>query len=344
MKTSRSTNRRRPAVAWLTVGYSIAVTFSIIVALNFGAAHLDHLWHVLLHPNDGAFAAERDILWQIRIPRIITALFIGAALGVAGVMAQGAVNNPLAEPAILGTSAGAAFGVLIGLLFNLATIGSISAIVFGIVGGVAASFITFYLSKSRDGQASVVLIIVGIAVSASISAFVGITTSMVSRPDARSVSFWTWGSLALTTNDNLKVLIPIVIAGVVIAWAFAPRLDLLSLGDSTARNIGLDPRRVRRVAIFTLSILVAASVSTVGFIAFLGLAAPHIGRLGFGPRHRPLVLHSALIGSLILLVADTGARTLAAPQELPIGLITALIGAPILILLVRRNLELWRQQ
>lgn len=317
---------------------------SIVLALNFGAADVDHLWQVLLHSSSDAFAAERDIVWQIRIPRIITALCVGAALGVAGVMAQGAVNNPLAEPAILGTSAGAAFAVLVGLLFNIATIGSINAIAFGVVGGVIASFITFYLSKSSAGQASVVLVIVGIAVSASISALVGITTSMISRPDARSVSFWTWGSLALTTNDNLKLLIPVVIAGVVGAWLMAPRLDLLSLGDSTARNIGLDPRRTRLVAIFILAILVAACVSTVGSIAFLGLAAPHIGRLGFGPRHRPLVLHSALIGSLMLLLADTGARTLVAPQELPIGLITALVGAPILIVLVRRNLELWRQE
>jgi iron complex transport system permease protein len=317
---------------------------AIVVAMNFGASHLDHLWHVLVHPSDTQFLSERNILWQIRVPRILTALCVGAALGSAGVMAQGAVNNPLAEPAILGTSAGSAFGVLIGLLFNLTSIGSIGAIGFGIVGGVAASFLTFYLSKSHHRQSPVALIIIGIAVSASLSALVGLTTAMISRPDARSVSFWTWGSLALTTNENLRVLIPIVVIGILIAWYFAPQLDLLSLGDSTARNIGLDPRRSRLLAVFALSILVAVSVSTVGTIAFLGLAAPHIGRLGFGPRHRPLVLHSALIGALILLLADTGARTLAAPQELPIGLITALIGAPVLIFLVRRNLEIWREQ
>lgn len=337
-------SRFKYTTGWLTLGYFFALGLAIFVALNFGAAQLDHLWQVLLHPSDTTYLVDRDILWQIRIPRVITALCIGAALGAAGVMAQGAVNNPLAEPAILGTSAGAALGVLIGLLFNIATIGSISAILFGVIGGVCASFLTFYLSKSREGQGSIVLIIVGIAVSASISAIVGIATSMVSRPDARSVSFWTWGSLALTTNENLKILLPIVSAGLLVAWFFAPQLDLLSLGDTTARNIGLDPRKARRVAIFALAILVAASVSSVGTIAFLGLAAPHIGRLGFGPRHRPLVLHSALIGALILLLADTGARTLAAPQELPIGLITALIGAPVLVILVRRNLDVWRQQ
>ena len=329
---------------WLTVGYLFALAISIFIALNFGAAHLEHLWQVFFHPASQSFADEQNILWQIRIPRILTALFIGAALGAAGVMAQGACNNPLAEPAILGTSAGAAFGVLVGLLFNLATIGSLVAIIFGVTGGVIASFMTLSLAKAREGQASVVLIIVGIAVSATISALVGITTSMISRPDARSVSFWTWGSLALTTGENLKLLIPAVAMGILLAWLFAPQLDILSLGDSTARHIGLDPRIARRIAILCLGLLVAVSVSTVGTIAFLGLAAPHIGRLGFGPRHRPLVLHSALIGALILLLADTGARTLAAPQELPIGLITALIGAPILIFLVRRNSDVWRNQ
>lgn len=328
---------------WLVGVYILTLVISILISLGVGAAHLDHLWQVLLHPQSMTYASDHNILWQIRIPRILTALCVGAALGAAGVMAQGACNNPLAEPAILGTSAGAAFGVLTGLLLNVVAIGSLGAIVFGVIGGLAASFLTFYLAKTREGQASVVLIIVGIAVSATVSALVGITTSMVVRPDARSVSFWTWGSLALTTGKDLWILLPVVAGGIALAWFMAPQLDLLSLGDSTARHIGMDPIRSRRLALIALSVLVAASVSTVGTIAFLGLAAPHIARLGFGPRHQPLVLHSSLIGAIILLLADTAARSVAAPRELPIGLITALIGAPILIVLVRRNLEVWRQ-
>lgn len=324
--------------------YLLILIASIALALNVGAAHLDHLFSVLVHPQDMTFASDHNILWQIRIPRILTALFVGAALGAGGVMAQGACNNPLAEPAILGTSAGAAFGVLIGVLFNVVSIGSWSAIIFGIAGGLTASLLTFYLARTRDGQASILLIIVGIAVSATVSALVGLTTSMVSRADARSVSFWTWGSLALTTDKDLWILAPVVIAGIGFAWLVAPQLDLLSLGDATARHIGIDPVKARRYALIALSVLVAGAVSTVGTIAFLGLAAPHIARLGFGPRHRPLVLHASLCGAIILLLADTAARTVAAPNELPIGLITALIGAPILIVLVRRNLDVWRAQ
>jgi iron complex transport system permease protein len=316
---------------------------AIVLSISVGAAHLDHLWNVFFHPASTQFASEHDILWQIRIPRIVTALFVGAALGAAGVMAQGACNNPLAEPAILGTSAGAALGVVVGLLFNLATIGSVSAVVFGVAGGLAVSLFTFSMARSRDGHSSIALIIVGIAASATVSAIVGLVTSMVSRADARSVSFWTWGSLALTSTHDLWILAPISMVGIALAWWMAPTLDLLSLGDSTARHLGIDPVRTRRMALIALSILVSAAVSTVGTIAFLGLAAPHIARLGFGPRHRPLVLHSALSGAIILLLADTAARTVASPRELPIGLITALIGAPILIALVRRNVEVWRQ-
>ena len=317
---------------------------TVFIALSVGASHLDHLWQVLLNPQSTTFASDHNILWQIRIPRIATALLVGAALGAAGVMAQGACNNPLAEPAILGTSAGAALGVVIGLLFNFVAIGSLGAIIFGIVGGLAASMATLRLARNREDQASVVLIIVGIATSATIAAVVGITTSMISRADARSVSFWTWGSLALTTGNDLWILTPVVIIGIYSAWLIAPKLDVLSLGDTRARHIGINPITTRRTALVALSILVAGAVSTVGSIAFLGLAAPHIARLGFGPKHRPLVLHSAVVGAIILLIADTCARTVAAPNELPIGLLTALIGAPILITLVRRNMDLWRSQ
>ncbi len=323
--------------------YILIFAAAIVLSLSVGAAHLDHLWHVFFHPTSNLFTSDHDILWQIRIPRILTALFVGAALGAAGVMAQGACNNPLAEPAILGTSAGAALGVVTGLLFNVAAIGSVSAVVFGLLGGLSVSLFTFSMARSRDGQSSIALIIVGIAASATVSAIVGLTTSMISRADARSVSFWTWGSLALTSAHDLWILAPISILGIAFAWWAAPNLDLLSLGDSTAAHIGIDPVRARRLSLIALSVLVAAAVSTVGTIAFLGLAAPHIARLGFGPRHRPLVLHSALSGSIILLLADTAARTIASPRELPIGLITAIIGAPILIVLVRRNLEVWKQ-
>jgi iron complex transport system permease protein len=312
-----------------------------VIALSFGAADITGTWSAILHPFTSTDSQAHQIIWQIRAPRIATALLVGAALGVAGALAQGSTNNPLAEPAILGTAAGAGLGVLVGVLFNLVSIGSIGAVLFATVGALLTTLLVFELSHRNGTTTALQLIIVGIALSAVISAIVGLTISMVARPDARSVSFWSLGSLALVQSEDLLHLVPIIAAAIIAAFFIAKPLDLLSLGDSTAQTLGANPKRARLVAFLVLSILVATSVSTVGTIAFLGLAAPHIARFIAGPGHRKLVIASAFIGAIVLLVADTFARSIAPPNELPIGLITSLIGAPVLIFLVRSRRQVW---
>jgi len=313
----------------------------VVVALSVGATQIDGLLSALLHPN--AHTSATEILWQIRIPRIVTALIVGAALGVAGALAQGATNNPLAEPAILGTSAGAALAVVIGVLANVIVIGSIGAMLVAAVGALLATLLTLRFATLDRNVSPLNLVIIGLSLSATISAIVGLLTTAISRSDARSISFWSFGSLALTNSNDLLPLLGFTLVGIVIAHWIAPNLDLLSLGDTTARHLGIDPRKVRRVALIALAILIGAAVSTVGTISFLGLAAPHIARLISGPKHRPLILQSALLGATILLIADTLARTIAAPNELNVGLFTALIGAPILALLVRSRQSSWGQ-
>ncbi len=315
---------------------AVLLVISIVLALSLGATHIDHFWSALIHPG------SNEILWQIRIPRVFAAVLVGAALGIAGLMAQGACNNALAEPAILGTSAGASFAAVIGVLFGVVQVGSLGAIALGAIGALFATALTFKLASLRSNLSSFALIIVGIAVSASLTAIVGIATTMVTRADARSISFWNFGSLSLITNGNLIGLCAITIIGGAIAWRVAPALDLLSLGDSTAFHLGVDVRKTRIVALIALSILAGGAVSSVGTIAFLGLAAPHIARFVYGPAHRFLIIQSALIGSTLLLLADTAARTIAQPNELPIGLVTSLLGAPILIALVVRRNTTWR--
>jgi iron complex transport system permease protein len=167
---------------------------------------------------------------------------------------------------------------------------------------------------------------------------------MVSRADARSISFWSLGSLALVTSENLLGIAITTMIGIAIAWKIAPALDRLSLGDTTAFHLGVNVARIRLVALIALSILAGGAVSTVGSIAFIGLAAPHIARFIYGPGHRNLVAHSAIIGALIVVVADTVSRTIAQPNELPIGLATALLGAPVLIALVAFKNNVWRTQ
>lgn len=314
---------------------------AIAVSISVGASQIDGLVSALFHPSANTAASE--IIWQIRIPRIATALIIGAALGVAGAIAQGATSNPLAEPTILGTSAGAALAVVIGVLANFITIGSVGAMAIAALGALSATLLTYRFAILNRQVSSLNLIIIGLSISATISAIVGILTTAVTRADARSISFWNFGSLALTNSADILPLLLFSVLGIAIAIRIAPQLDVLSLGDLTAKHIGVDPRRVRLISLVALSILIGAAVSTVGTIAFLGLAAPHIVRLISGPKHRPLIIQSALLGATILLIADTLARTIAAPNELNVGLFTALIGAPVLAILVRNRQSSWSQ-
>jgi iron complex transport system permease protein len=330
----------RSRSAFLTINLALLAAM-VAVSLSVGASQIDGLLSALLNP--GADTSAAQILWQIRIPRIFTTLIVGAALGVAGALAQGATNNPLAEPAILGTSAGAALAVVIGVLANIVVIGSVGAMAIAAIGALLATLLTLRFATLERSVSPLNLVIIGLSLSATISAVVGLLTTAVSRSDARSISFWSFGSLALTNSNDLIPLLIFTLVGFVIALVIAPKLDQLSLGDTTARHLGIDPRKVRRVALIALAILIGAAVSTVGTISFLGLAAPHIARLISGPKHRPLILQSALLGATILLVADTLARTIAAPNELNVGLFTALIGAPILAILVRSRQSSWSQ-
>lgn len=311
---------------------------AFIISLYVGATQIDNFWSALINPG------SNEILWQIRFPRATAAVIVGAALGVAGLLAQGACNNAVAEPAILGTAAGASFGAVLAISSGLVEVGTIGAILCGTIGALLTTSLTFKLAAIRGALSSFTLIIVGIAVSAIFTSFVGIASSMVSRADARSVSFWSFGSLALITSDNLIGIAITTVIGLVIAWRIAPSLDRLSLGDATAFHLGVNVARIRLIALIALSILAGGAVSTVGSIAFIGLAAPHIARFIYGPTHRKLVAHSAIIGGLIVVVADTLSRTIAQPNELPIGLATALLGAPVLIALVALKNNVWRTQ
>ena len=317
---------------------AVLLVGAFVSALYLGATQIDNFWSAFFNPG------SNEILWQIRFPRVTAAVIVGAALGVAGLLAQGACNNAVAEPAILGTAAGAAFGAVLAISAGLVQVGTIGAIICGTIGGLLTTSLTFKLAAIRGTLSSFALIIVGIAVSAIFTSFVGIASAMVSRADARSISFWSFGSLALITSENLIGIAATTVIGLVIAWKIAPSLDRLSLGDATAFHLGVNVARIRLIALIALSILAGGAVSTVGSIAFIGLAAPHIARFIYGPSHRALVTHSAIIGGLIVVVADTVSRTIAQPNELPIGLATALLGAPVLIALVAFKNNVWRTQ
>lgn len=311
------------------------IALSSLAALSIGSADLQSPWNYILNPS--LTGTGHDIIWDIRFPRVLAALLVGAALGVAGALSQSATNNPLADPSIIGTTAGASLGAALAVLLNIAAIGSFGVTLAATFGALIASLITFSLSRTV-----LQLVIVGIATSALFNAIAGLAISIADKPAARSISFWSLGSLALANMNTVQLIAPIVILVSIAGWYFSQKMDLLVLGEREVRHLGINPQRMRLIAFILISILVATSVSAVGSIAFLALAAPHITRFLIGPSNRPLVIGSAVVGAGLLLLADTAARTIAPPLELPIGLITSLIGAPILILVLRNSGEVWR--
>ena len=313
----------------------LSITFFSLFALSVGSVDVENPWKFIF--DRSLTGAGHDIIWDIRYPRVIAALLVGMALGVAGALSQSATNNPLADPSIIGTSAGASLGAALAVVLNIASIGTLGVTVAATIGALIASLLTFALSRSV-----LQLVIVGIATSALVTAVTGLMISVADKPEARSISFWSLGSLALANSKTLSLLTPLVIVSSILGWYYSQRLDLLVLGDREVGHLGFNPKRMRLISFALISILIATAVSTVGTIAFLALAAPHITRYLIGPRNRPLIIGSAVIGAGLLLIADTAARTIAPPIELPIGLITSLIGAPILILILRKSGEVWR--
>ena len=317
--------------------FTVVVVALAVVSLSVGATSVDNVWAAILSPDFGSSDLSGQIIWQIRAPRILGAVLLGATLAIAGVLAQGSTNNPLADPAFLGTTAGAALGVVIGVLTNAVNIASIGSIGWAACGALLSTLLTFWLARN-----ALQLIIIGIAVSATLTAIVGIAITVADRSDVRSVTFWSFGSLSLLTWSSVAVIAVVALPVLVSARVLAPQLDLLSLGDAAVRHSGRDPQRIRLIAFLIFSIAIATAVSQVGTISFLALAAPHIARFLVGPSHRHLVAAAAIIGALILLVADTAARSIAPPQDLPIGLLISLIGAPVLILALKRGGVQWR--
>jgi len=280
----------------------------------------------------GAAQTTPEIIANIRAPRIALAIIIGLGLAMAGVILQGVFQNPLADPAIVGVSTSAALGAVLiaatGVAFN--TVGTALGAV-----AIAAVALTIVTRTARhNGRTQIVtLLLAGVAVAAFAGALLAVLVS--TRTPGRSLTFWLTGSLGLTTWPGVWTALILTGIGVILATLVVKPMDLLALGDRAASASGVPVERVRGVAIAAIVLLVAPGVAMVGVIAFVGLVIPHAVRLIIGPRHGPLLLTSALAGALFIVLADTIARTAVAPVEIPIGAITALIGAPVFFVLLR---------
>jgi iron complex transport system permease protein len=276
-------------------------------------------------------------LWQVRFPRVVLAVLVGAALGCAGAVMQGVFGNPLAEPAVVGVSSGAAVGAFTVIALGLASFGTWTTATAAFVGGLVTTVVVYALSRSAGRTEVVTLILTGIAVNAVAGALIGLLT-YVADDDARTaMAFWNLGSLNRADWSAVTAAAPCVAIGLAVALRHARTLDLLSLGERSAQHLGVDVERARRVLVVAAALLTAAAVAFAGIIAFVGLVVPHLIRLAAGPAHRVLLPASALAGGLVLVLADLLARTAVRYQELPLGVLTAAVGGPFFFWLLRRT-------
>jgi len=305
-----------------------------VISLRTGIVHLNHSIFSLIGKHD---SVDATTVWDVRFPRALGALIIGAGLGVAGGLAQAIFRNPLAEPTLIGLSSGATLGTIAVITSGIAAYGSALNAVVAIACALLAATLVHFLTPQKGNG----FLLTGLALSAVLTAVAGLLISISPKPGVQSLAFWNFGSLTLLNNSTIVMIAPFIVAGLIVAIFIALSLDGYSLGESSAHFMGLNPKKIRYAAILSMALLVGASVSAVGAIAFLGLLVPHIVRLLIGPSHRWMLMMSALVGAVLLMLADLLARTVAAPHEIPLGLLTSLIGAPALIILLRLQRSQW---
>jgi iron complex transport system permease protein len=284
-------------------------------------------------------AVDETIIFQIRLPRVIGAALVGAALATAGVLFQGLLRNPMADPYIIGTSAGAALGATLAMMIplSLAFLGLGVVPIFAFCGALGTVMLVYNLARVGSKTPIVSMLLAGFAVSAMLTAvmFLLITTvgDMYSR--VHSVYLFLMGGVSVTDWRQLAVIAPIILGGILCARLSAFHLNAFLLGEEGASNVGIEVERHKILILALGSLLTAAAVSISGLIAFVGLVIPHAIRLVLGPEHRTLIPASALAGAAFLVIADLLARTIPASGEIPVGIITALVGTPFFIYLLR---------
>lgn len=288
---------------------------------------------------DGALLTQEAIVWEIRVPRVLLGVAVGAGLALAGVILQALVRNMLADPYVLGINSGASVGAAAAVLFGVgAGFGDFALQGSAFLGALAAALLVFFIARGAGRLTSTRLLMSGVAVGYALSAATSfLVFASDSAEGARSVMFWLLGSLGLAGwNVPLAVIIIVVSSIAVILMIWGRRLDALTAGDDTALTLGINPDRLRLVLLVASCLLVGVIVAMAGSIGFIGLVVPHLARRIVGGAHRAVLPVAALLGSILLVWADILARTLLAPQEIPIGIITALVGAPFLLILVHR--------
>ncbi|MBP2672439.1 MAG: btuC [candidate division NC10 bacterium] len=276
---------------------------------------------------------------KIRLPRTLLAGIVGACLSLAGLGFQAISRNPLADPSVLGVSSGASFGLMVAVLLGIAgpTSNPVVPTLFAFAGALLAAILVYAIAQVDGRLPMTTLLLSGVIIGLFFTSCVMLATVVLAAAELQGVVFWLMGNLAPATAGTLAVLAVVLAAGVAVLVRQAPRLNLLALGEEQALQLGVEAERVKRAVFVAASLVTGAAISAAGSIGFVGLIVPHAARLLLGPDNRALVPTSVALGAAFLILADLGARTIAAPTELPVGVITSFCGAPLFVYLLRRR-------
>ncbi len=276
-------------------------------------------------------------LWVVRFPRIMMGLAVGAALAVAGAVMQAIFGNPLAEPGVVGVSSGAALGAAAAIVFGVTALGSWSIALFAFAGGLLATLLVYFVSRANGRTEVVTLLLTGIAINAFAGAGLAFLLFAGDASSREQIIFWQLGSLNGSRWQEVLIVAVVTTVGILAAFVLASRFDLLALGERNARHLGVNVESLRIVSIVIVALLTGVAVAFCGIIAFVGLVVPHIIRMAIGPAHRPLIIASAVGGGALITFADLLARTAVSGSDLPIGMLTSLIGGPFFFFLLYRQ-------
>jgi iron complex transport system permease protein len=333
---------RRP----LLIALAALLVLAFAGALAFGAARLtsETLWQAFTGRAASLTPLDHTILFSIRLPRALGALLVGAVLGLCGAGMQGLFRNPLADPGLIGVTGGAALGAVLHVKFAATVLAGVSIFLgqltlplCALAGALAATAFMHRASVIEGRVVVALMLLAGVGINALAGAGTGLVLFFADDDQLRQFTFWTLGSLGQVSWPRLAAAVPFVLPALILIPRHARSLNALLLGEAEAGHLGVDLARLKRHLVFATAAGVGAAVSIAGGIGFIGLVVPHLVRQLFGPDHRWLIPGSALLGASLLLSADLLARTVASPAELPVGIITAALGAPVFFSLLQRG-------
>ncbi len=316
----------KPTFGQMLAGVFVLLIVAILLAVSLGSERLS-----LFDLSE----QQHAILFSVRIPRVLLGVSVGACLAVAGASYQALLRNPLAEPYLLGISNGAALGTM--LAFILFSQFDFARPILAIIGAMISTFVVYQLAKSRSGMNTERLVLSGVIVTTFLSSIIVLLTSLLDATRLRSFTFWLLGDLSQATQNGFYLPLICGLLGTIILMIQGKALNLMMLGERDAFDFGVEVKRIRLIVFATASALVATSVAASGSVGYVGLVVPHLVRLSIGSDNRKVIPLSALFGAIFVCLADTIARTAISPRELPVGAITALIGCPLFIYLLRKN-------